>query len=190
MIRFAPVLALVLTAAACGGGPRRPSAQANQVYFWRIVSSEISFGTCSDDPQFRKDNVPLPFEESSFLIYKVAADARTAVSQKCARVEPSACSPSPSMEVFTIAGPELIFTSEGKSDFGPPNTCHLLDTTTWLLTDLGETGTLELSHVLSLVDDPMACMTSEAQFKKQSPNGLGLEGCVVTFKLGLKINQN
>ena len=178
-------IALLLLLVACG--PRQPGAAANQTYFWRVVSSEVSFGTCSDEPNFRKDLMPLKFESNSFLIYKVAADGKSAESQTCGRIDPSTCMPSTTHVVFTVANPELIFTSEGKSDLGMGG-CKLLDNTTWTLTDMSTTGTLEIAHVLSLVDNPTACTTAEAQFKQQSPNMLGLEGCVVSFKVGLTLN--
>jgi hypothetical protein len=176
---------LVLLAAGCG--PRQPGAAPNQTYFWRVMSSEVTFGACSDEPQFRKDLMPLKFESNSFLIYKVAPDGKTAVNQTCDRVDPDTCKPSATNVTFTVANPELIFVSEGKSAFGMTG-CQLLDNTTWTLTDLGATGTLEITHVLSLVDNPAACMATETQFKQQSPNMLGLEGCVVTFKIGLTLN--
>ncbi len=181
---------LAVLAVACGGGPRQPGALANETYFWRIVSSTVDFGQCSDDAQFRKDAEPLGFEASSFLIYKVEPDGKTAIRQTCTRVEASACMPSTMSPVtFTVANPELIFTSESKSDFGTEG-CKLKDNTTWLLTDQGDAGTLELSHVLTLTDNATACEKADKQFKMQSPNRLGLEGCVVTFKLGLNLNQN
>lgn len=175
----------VLFAAGCG--PRPAGAVANQTYFWRVTSSEVGFGACSDEPQFRMDLMPLKFETNSFLIYKVAADGKAAVMQKCDFVDPSTCTPSASNIVFTVANPELLFSSEGKSMFGTAG-CNLLDTTSWTLTDKSATGTLEITHVLSLVDNPMACMAAETQFKSQSPNKLGLEGCVVTFTIGLTLN--
>jgi len=173
---------------AAGCGPRQPGALANQTYFWRVVSSEVAFGACSDEPQFRAGLMPLKVEPNHFVIYKVEPDARTAVMQKCTLVnEPSSCIPSTTKVVFTVANPELIFAKEARSEFGGGG-CFLLDNTTWTLTDKSTTGTLEITHVLSLVDNPTACTTAETQFKQQSPNQVGLEGCVVTFKIGLSLD--
>ena len=178
-------LALSLLIAACGG-PRRPEAAANQTYFWRVTTSDVAFGACSDEPNFRKDLGPLEVKDNSFYIYKVAADGKTAVTMNCMTLEPATCTPSDSMVVFTVALPELIYSSEGKSDFVPG--CQLADTITWTLTDKGATGDLDITHVLSLAGDPAACAAGEAKFKQLSPNMLGLEGCVVTFKVGLELN--
>ena len=115
MKRLGIWLSLVL---ATGCGPRPPGAVANQTYFWRVVSSEVTFGTCSDEMQFRTDLMPLKFEANSFLIYKVEPDGKTAVAQTCDRVDPSTCKPSTTKVVFTVANPELLFASQGKSAFG------------------------------------------------------------------------
>ncbi len=175
---FAAVLCLL----ACG--PRPPGTQSNQTYFWKVTSSSLEFGACSDEKMFRDGLTPLKFEANSYLIYKVSRDNKTAVTQTCDRLDPATCKPSTSQVIFTIAGAELAFGSSGKSPLGLGG-CNLLDTTTWLLTDKGATGTLEISHVLSLVDNPTACDAAEKQVKAQSPNMVGLEGCVVSFKVGL-----
>ena len=39
--------------------------------------------------------------------------------------------------------------------------------------------------VATLVPGLAACKTAEEQLKQQAPNKVGLEGCVVVFKLGL-----
>lgn len=202
-------LALVLFA---GCGPRAPGAQAKQTYFWRVVSSELQYGTCSDEPTFRAGLTPLKFEANSYLIYLVDKDGKTATTQACDRLDASTCKPSPTPLVFTIAGTELAFSAEQKAPIltndtacgaltcdgahacvdgacavRSPAVCQLLDTTTWLLTDKGPTGTLDITHVLSLVDNPTDCDAADKQIKAQSPNMLGLEGCVVTFTVGLSM---
>lgn len=184
MKRVAPFVALAVL--ACG--PRQPGAVAGQVYFWKVVSSAVEFGTCSDEKQFRDGLMPLKFEANSFLIYKVAADAKTAVTQTCTRVDPTTCTPSSTNVVFTVATPELVFTSEGKTPLGMAG-CQLLDSSTWTLLDKGASGTLEIVHVLTEVDNPTACTAAETQLKAQAPNMTGLEGCVVTFKVGLTLSN-
>ncbi len=173
-----------LLALGCGARPSGPAP--GQTYFWQVLNSEVGFGTCSDDALFRAQLMPLKFEPNTFVTYKVEPDGKTAVSQTCARVDPSTCKPSETKIVFTVANPELIFSSQSKTAFGTGG-CQLLDTTTWTLTDKNPIGTLEIAHVFSLVDNPTECARAEAQFKQQSPNMLGLEGCVVTFKVGLSL---
>lgn len=181
------VVAIGVVLAACGG-PRQPSAQPGQIYFWKVTSSAVEFGTCSDEKQFRDDLAPLKFEANSFLIYKVSQDAKSAVTQTCSRVDPSTCAPSTTNVVFQVAVPELVFTTEGKTPLGMAG-CNLKDASTWTLTDKGSTGTLDIVHVLTEVDNPAACMAAETQLKAQAPNMTGLEGCVVTFKVGLSLQQ-
>ncbi len=186
MNRFGLMVSVLVV--GCGGGPRTPEALANQTYFWKIASSQSAFGACSDEPQFRMDNMALKFDANTFIVYKVAPDGKTAISQTCPRVDAATCQPSANPVVFTIANPELTFSSQNKTAFGTAG-CMLLDTTTWTLVDRGPAGTLEITHVLSLVDNLPACITAEAQFKQQSPNKLGIEGCVVTFSFGLALQQ-
>lgn len=183
-MRWLGVLCLV---AACGPTPRTPGAAPNQTYFWRVLTSEVVFGKCSDEAQFRMDLAPLKFAANSYVIYKADATGKTASTLTCDRVDPATCMPAPMQITFTVANPELIFTSTGKSALGIGG-CQLQDTTTWLLVDSGPIGTLEIAHVLSEVDNPTACMAAEAQLKLQAPNKTGLEGCVVTFKVGLALN--
>jgi hypothetical protein len=56
-----------------------------------------------------------------------------------------------------------------------------------VLTDQGETLSMEVTNVLSLVDNQAACDTIEAQIKDQSPNKTGLQGCIVKFTVGASI---
>ncbi|MFL5319253.1 MAG: hypothetical protein ACJ790_06315, partial [Myxococcaceae bacterium] len=54
----------------------------------------------------------------------------------------------------------------------------------WLAEDKGDSLSLDVSNAMSLVDAPTECDRIEKNAKANSPNGLGFQGCVVTFKLG------
>jgi hypothetical protein len=173
------VLASVL--AGCGGAGNGLSP--NAIYFWQITSSTVEFGQCSDEMQFRADAQPLAFTDNSYIIYKVSADGKTAVTQDCARLDSSTCKDAANPITFTIAGRELTFTRQGKDPVGTTG-CNLQQSETWTLTDSGKkTMTLDIANVLALVDSPPACDSVEADLKARSPNMLGIQGCVVTFKL-------
>jgi len=180
MPRLAASLAVVAALAGCGGGS--DGLSANAVYFWQIASSTVEFGQCSDEAQFRMDTQPLPFTDNSYIIYKVSADGKTAVTQECARLDASTCKDSATPITFTIAGRELTFTRQTKDPVGTTG-CSLQQSETWTLTDSKRTMALDISNVLSLVDSPPACDSVEADLKARSPNMLGIQGCVVTFKL-------
>lgn len=175
--RFTLVLCTLL--GACGGssGPV-PDA----TYFWQLTSSAVEFGACSDDADFRAGLPPIELSENTFLVYRVAKDGRTAVSQDCTQLDARTCAPDAEGPVFDIAGRELTFTRQLKQPIGTTG-CSLQQTETQVLTDNTRTMTLELQNVLTLVDAPAACGRVEADQKARSPNGLGVEGCVVTFKL-------
>jgi hypothetical protein len=172
-------LVLAVLLAACGGasGP-----QPNAVTFWQITSSTVDFGQCSDDAQFRQEAQPISFAENSYIIYKVSADAKSALAQDCTHLDAKTCQDSQPPVLFQIAGRELTFTRETKDPVGGSG-CNLQQAETWTLTDNDQTMSLEISNVLSLVDASTACDAVESDLKTRSPNMLGVQGCVVTFKL-------
>lgn len=176
-------LALAALVACAGCGPRKPGAEANRVYYWQVTSSEVDFNRCTDDPVFRADLQPIKFDANSYFIYKVGPQATDAAVQNCSTFNPSSCAPIDPPITFAVAANELVYSTESRSAVGSQG-CNLLDSTTWSAIDQGETLDLTITHVLSLVDNPAACATAEQTIIAQSPNGLGLEGCVVTFKVG------
>jgi hypothetical protein len=172
---LAVVLGLGMT--SCGGSSG-PSPDA--FYFWRILTSTVSFGACSDAADFRMGAQPVTISDNSYLIYRVARDVHTAVSQTCTALDAATCSPG--SFVWTIAGHELSSTTESKEAIETGG-CSLSQTQTWTLTDQGKTMSLEVANVLSLVDAPTACNDIETALRARSPNMLGVDGCVVNFML-------
>lgn len=181
MPRVFLLAAAVLTLSACGGGNGN-GLSPNAVYFWQITSSTVEFGQCSDEPQFRMDTQPLSFTDNSYIIYKVSADGKKATTQDCTRLDATTCKDAANPVVFDVAGRELTFARESKDPVGMTG-CNLQQNETWTLTDATRTMALDISNVLSLVDSPPACDSVEADLKARSPNMLGVQGCVVTFKL-------
>lgn len=170
----------------CGPATRPPGAKPGEMLFWRITSSEVSFSQCTDEAQFRDQIQPLSFDENTYLVYRVEADGKEATVLSCDALEPATCRPSASGITFDVAGTELLFSRDNKSPIGDQG-CQLLAAESWVLTDQGETLQVDISNVLSLVDAPEACDAVEAQLRRQAPNGLGLQGCVVTFKVGASL---
>jgi hypothetical protein len=176
------LFALLLTDCGQYTGP-----QANATYFWQVKTSTIEFGACSDATDFRMNLTALPITDNTFVIYKVSADGKTAVTQKCSALDSTTCSPSDSGVVFDVTGRELNFTQSTKDPIlttsGATTGCSLQQTETWTLTDATRLMTLDLVNVLTLVDSQPACDQVEADLKARSPNMLGVEGCVITSKL-------
>ncbi len=164
---------------ACGqyAGP-----QPNATYFWQVKTSTVEFGACSDATDFRMGIDPLPVSDNTFLIYKVSADGKKAVSQSCTRLDTSTCADSDGGVVFDVAGRELTFVESSKTPVGTTG-CSLQQTQTWTLTDATRAMTLDIANVLTLVDSQPGCDQVEKDLKARSPNGLGVEGCVITSKL-------
>lgn len=177
------VLLLLLVAVPLAACPPQPTGpQADVTYFWQIKTSALEFGACSDAEDFRMGLTALPVTENTFVIYKISSDGTKAVTQKCDRLDAKTCSPSDNMVVFDVTGRELNFSQSNKAPIGTTG-CSLQQTETWTLTDATRSMTLDLVNVLTLVDSPAACDQVEAALKMRSPNGLGVEGCVITSKL-------
>lgn len=177
MLRRLALLSL-LCLAACGSDDITPG----ETYFWKVTGSTVAFGACADEPDFRDSTQPLPYTEGTYLAYRISEDGKTAVAQQCTRLEASACTDGDSGIVFDIAGRELTWVDESQQPIGS-TACVLSQHTTWTLVDGVSTMTLEVANLLSLTGDEADCARVEADMKRRSPNGLGVEGCVVTFTL-------
>ena len=164
---------------ACG--PRK-GPEANATYFWKIDTSSLEWGACGDSQALRGGVGAIAVSASSYLTYKVDPAGQKAVSQTCLQLNPSSCTPSPANIVFDIAGNELTFTSSAKKTIDQ-STCALQQSDTWTIVDQISTMSLEIATVLSLVDNPTSCPGVEAGIKRDSPNGLGVTGCVLTRRL-------
>ncbi|MBL8956669.1 MAG: hypothetical protein JNK82_38200 [Myxococcaceae bacterium] len=198
-------LSVVLLAAACDNS-RKPGITANTTYFWRLTSAEVTFNDfCSDNMKFRTDNAapPTPQPEdvnrngrldpgedkdgdgkltgANYFMFKGSADAKQATLLTCMFLDPATCSPSPDEVVFDVIGAELTFNVQRRRAITPGN-CSLVDTQSWLFTDKGPTLSAEISHTLSLVDDPVICPQVNDSQKMASPNMQGYEGCTLLYK--------
>lgn len=167
----------------CGGGPREAGAVPGQTVYWKVVSSEVSFGACTDDPQFRDQIRPVAFEENSYFVYRVSGDGKTAATQDCKTFSASSCVDSDPGLSFDLAGNELNLSRDLPSDIGDGG-CQLQTSQQWVGQDMGTALVLDVSNTMSLVNAPTECDRIEANVKASSPNGLGFQGCVVTYKLG------
>jgi hypothetical protein len=168
--------------------------QPGATYFWQVRTSAIEWGACSDAEDFRAGASALPVGMNSYVIYKTDAEGRSAAAQSCMQLDPRTCTDSSSRIVFSIAGPELTLVRDPVSDplrvrqangVVRDSTCRLVQQETWLFRDQGKTFDLEINTTMSL-DEPMGmeCALIEDDLKTRSGNGLGLRGCVVTFRLG------
>jgi hypothetical protein len=171
---------------ACG--PRVPGAEAGQTYYWQVTSSVVDFNRCTDDEQFRADLQPIKFDANSYFIYRVETGATQASVQNCTTFNPQSCAPVDPPVTLSIAANEYVYSTDSRSPVGTMG-CNLLDSTTWSAIDQGERLDLTITHVLSLVDNTTACNTAEASIIAQSPNMMGLQGCVVTFTVGAKFDR-
>ncbi|MDX2013774.1 MAG: hypothetical protein SFW67_26500 [Myxococcaceae bacterium] len=174
--------------------PNRLGVQPNATYFWQVTTSAIEWGECSDAEDFRASASALPVGMNSFLIYKTDAEGKSAIAQNCPRLDPSTCQDSAARITFQIAGPELTLTRDPVADplrvrdsngMVRDSSCLLGQQESWFFRDQGLSFDLEINTTLSLEQQMgMECELIENDLKARSPNGLGIKGCVITFRLG------
>lgn len=174
----------------------RTTVQADSIYFWKVNTSTVEWGACSDAEDFRKSVSALPIGMNSFLIYKTTPDAKQAKTQACSALDPKTCTDSTSNVVFDVAGTELVF-SRGMPTKEPlrvrdqtgaerDSKCQITQLETWTMRDNGTTFELEVTNALGLEDTmpPSGeCDQIETSLVGRSPNMAGIRGCVITFKL-------
>lgn len=176
--------------------PGRTTVAANSTWFWRVTSSMVAWGACSDAADFRASVNALPFGQNSYVIYRTDMESKKARAQTCTALDPMTCSDSSSGVVFDVAGTELAFT---RPPFKEPlrvrdqagrerdSLCQITQLETWTLRDFGQTFELDVTNALGLEESTPPsgeCDEIENQLIARSGNMGGIRGCVVTFRLG------
>ncbi|MGV3624754.1 MAG: hypothetical protein ACO1OB_28300 [Archangium sp.] len=179
-MRHVSLALTLLLLTACPGPATGPTPGGT--YFWRITSSTIEFGACSDEPTFREGLKPVPFGPSSFVVYRVAADGKTAATQDCSRLDAQSCTTPPDADIYDISGFELTRSETFKNPI-QNSTCMLSQNINETIVEDGRKMTFDLVSILTLTDAPADCENVEKGLQQNSPNGLGVEGCVVTRRL-------
>jgi hypothetical protein len=142
-----------------------------------------SWAGCGDDPDWRGIvDEPSVAGDDDFVLYRVAEDGASATPQSCATTEPDTCtdqSDGPIWSVFehllSLTPPVVFAEPDGTS-------CKLELAQTWTLDDQGGHGTWTAEVTFTLTGgDPGACEALEASIQAGSPNGLGMNGCLVRF---------
>ncbi|MDP1920721.1 MAG: hypothetical protein Q8L14_31050 [Myxococcales bacterium] len=196
------VMAIVTVMSGCPGtvSPQpvqgRTTVEKNTTYFWKVASSTLEWGTCSDAEDFRASVSALPFGMNSFLIYKTDPEGKTAKAQTCTSLDPSTCSDSNSGIVFVVGGTELTFVRDllkeplrvrDTTGMERDSTCSLTQLETWTMRDNGPKFELDVTNSLGLVADTAdggaECDLIENSLISRSPNMAGVRGCIINFKL-------
>ncbi len=176
------MVVLVGLVVSCGPQPRKPGPFGGEFAFWRVTSSTVDFGECSDEPGLRQSLGPIDAGTDRFFLYRVEKDAKTAVAQDCTHLSRTTCKDSDAGIVFAIAGNELTYTTESRAAI-TNTTCGLKVLETWTITDQGETCTVDVKDLLSLDGPSVECQRVEADLVRRSPNMKGVTGCVVSYTL-------
>jgi hypothetical protein len=174
----------------------RTTVEKNTTYFWKVASSTLEWGTCSDADDFRASVSALPVGMNSFLIYKTDPEGKTAKAQTCTSLDPKTCTDSNSGINFDVMGTELIVTRpllkeplrvRDTTGLERDSTCSLTQLETWTMRDNGQKFDLDVTNSLGLVSDTpdggAECELIENSLIARSPNMAGVRGCIITFKL-------
>lgn len=179
MRRLAFLIPVVFATWSCGpAGGQTPSG----VYFWKLLTSDVAFSGCSDDPSFRSGIGPVAIGTNTYFSYRIAADGKTASTVKCTRLDASTCTDPEDALIYDVIGDELTRSETFKNPI-QNSTCALQQVVGETFTRESTNMTLSLVSVLSLVDDATSCAEVETDLKNASPNMLGVEGCVITRTL-------
>ncbi len=178
-MRSSLLIALLALTSACG--PREPGFAPHEQLSWRIESSEVTFDHCSDADFWREPFAPPDVSTGAFYI-SVAIDetGREALLMRCNGF--NACSVAQPEVRFTVAGTELVHGSNSRLDI-QNSSCKVAVAEGIVIVDEGATMTLQNSLTFTLVENDAACADFEANVRGQSPNGLGVNGCVVTVHM-------
>jgi hypothetical protein len=173
-----PLASAVLLGSACvPAGP----LSANGVSFWEITTSAVSYQGCSDSRAFH-DAVPHWDVEGAFLVYRVSPDGTSAVQQACDRVDAASCLAATDGLTWTIDGATLRTVQEVR-DALDASGCQLVQQQRWAMTPVQAEIQIIVTSTLSLVGAASACDPIQAAVQARAPNGQGLDGCVVTYRL-------
>ncbi len=178
-------LFLLSVTSACGGREPGPNESENgETIYWRLSEQmEISWNECTDG--IDRDGVqPPPFEENSFIIYKLSEDGSQAVAQACETTSPSSCEDHDLGISFEVSDNSLIWESD--LDSREENGCTVKMEQFWEITDDGEIGLFEASIITTFSGDENACSDLDQRIAARGTNSFGLDGCVMTLSVELE----
>jgi hypothetical protein len=169
---------------ACGS--RSPMDGKGTVIFWTVTDTADNFVGCSDDPKFQAGFTPIPV--GSNFEYRLEKDGQTATGVSCTSTDPNSCTDLANM-VFQVAGDDLLLSQTQSSPTGTTG-CNLEESLNWDLTDNGQTLNISISDDLSLTGNATACAQVDQAQKSGSPNGKGIQGCIVNFSTQASLGVN
>jgi len=173
------LLFLSLTACSREAGPS--TDEHGLIFYWQVTSSDIAWGQqCSDAEDFRADLGPLAFEQDTYVVYRVSDDGTQAFDQLCGTTDSSTCVDGD--VVFDIDGHDLVYDPDAvRTPIENGGSCMLDADDRWVLTDQGATLDFGLEILFTLAGPSADCDPIQADLEDSAPNGLGIDGCLVTL---------
>jgi hypothetical protein len=180
---FCVLVATLALSTACARAPGPSELEWGEITYWLVTSSDVAFAQCSDASDWRSQVEAPAIEPNTYLIYRVETGGATATAMDCETTLGSSCTESDTGIVFTVVGHTLTWDPTAEIQDVTGSDCDVQVDQIWTLVDNGETLDWELGMAVDLVGDATDCAALDAQIKLQSPNGLGMDGCVVTLSM-------
>ncbi len=184
--QLAVVCAAVVAVSSCTPRTGPSDDDDGSMLFWLVAGdAKVTIGeACTDNEGMSDSYAPLTFERDTYLTYRVQGS--TAVLTTCERFSASSCTDYAPEILFEIDGNTLVGSPPRQSDVLDGRDCTLHLDQEWRVDDNGESGLLAVSVTISLEGD--GCFQFEQQVAADSPNGKGLDGCVIAQEMPLEFD--
>jgi len=183
---YALVWVLLGAPLACGGareaGPQ--THEYGQTFYWSVTESlAVPSEDCTDAQGWQEEIQPIPYDSSTFIVYRVSRNGERAVPQSCETTEPDSCVDLEGGASYTIEGHTLSYDPPALAFDVANSECDLSADELWTLKDLGETLEMDIVYDYGLDGPQSDCDALEQNVRDTSDNGLGLRDCQVTLQV-------
>ena len=170
-----------MTFLACARDAGPSTDEHGLIFYWQVTESDILWGQqCSDSDAFRADLGPIPFDGDTYVVYRVSEDGTEAYDQFCETTDSSTCVDGD--VVFEIDDHEFVYDPEStRSPIVNGGDCMLDVDERWVLIDEGSTLSFTSDILFTLAGPASDCDPIQEALVDDAPNGLGLDGCLVTL---------
>lgn len=183
----AAVAMCLLSLTACGRAAGPNDDEVGKEFVWEIVPTRNSVQQCANAGPMAQYTPQLPTFASDlvyYYIYSVDAGEQSVSAADCPQPITSWDDCHPGTERWPVSHHVISLGSQtGKVDVGGGCTMTIKETAA--ITDQGQTGSEDDKVAYSLSGTPSACQAFDAEMKRESSTGKGVDGCTATVHLGL-----
>ncbi len=174
-----PLLLVSLMLWGCGGPAREPGFQPGELLDWTLSDTELSFEDCTDAKTWRDHFAAYDFRRR---VVQVSESGQTAQLLICTSWSVSTCSPTDPASTLSVDGATMQYTGARASAIAGAPECMLGMAEDLQIVDHGHQMRETVRFQLYLLGEPARCAEVEAGTVAAGTNGLGIDGCRVTFR--------